>query len=356
MIYKAFFDVKKLKEEAFLLEKETNNPDFWKNADKAKQINKQLSEINTKISFFSNISKKIDEIKDFLELIKTETCSTDEKESIFNESETLLSDIDKDLSSFERKLLYSGKYDDLPAILEFHPGAGGTEAHDWAEMLLRMYTRYAQDNNYTCKVIDVISGDEAGISSATIIISGKYAYGNLKSEKGVHRLIRNSPFDADGARHTSFASVNVIPEIDNSINIEINPADLKIDTFHSSGPGGQNVNKTESAVRVTHIPTNIVVSCQIERDQLANKETCLAMLKSKLFQLEQKKKEDEINTITGEKKEISFSSQIRTYVFSPYTLVKDHRNDYSETDVKKVMDGSIQGFIDAYLQHVYKSN
>ena len=351
MIYKAYFDVNKLKEEYKSLQKEVDDPNFWKDLNNAKRVNKQLSEIDSKMSVFSSVTRKISDAKDFLEILKE-----DIEETIFDETESLLNAASIDLASFERKLLYSGKYDDLPAILEFHPGAGGTEAHDWAEMLLRMYTRYAQDNNYSCKVIDLITGEEAGISSATIIISGKYAYGNLKSEKGVHRLIRNSPFDADGARHTSFASVNVIPEIDNTINIEINPSDLRIDTFHSSGAGGQNVNKTESAVRITHLPTNIVVSCQVERDQLANKETCLAMLKSKLFQLEQKKREEELSKITGEKKDISFSSQIRTYVFSPYTMVKDHRNDYSETDVKKVMDGSIQGFIDAYLHYSYKNN
>ena len=351
MSYKAFFDVEKLKNEYLSLQKEADMPDFWQNPANAKQINKQISELNSKISIFNGINRKFSDIDDFLELLKEDT-----EETLIEEVISILGDINKELDSFERKLLYSNKYDDLPAILEFHPGAGGTEAHDWAEMLLRMYTRYAQDNNYSCKIIDLISGEEAGISSATIIISGKYAYGNLKSENGVHRLIRNSPFDADGARHTSFASVNVIPEVDSTIDIEINPSDLRIDTFHASGPGGQNVNKTESAVRITHLPTNIVVSCQVERDQLSNKETCLAMLKSKLFQIEQKKREEELNKLNGVKKEISFSSQIRTYVFSPYTMVKDHRNDYSETDVKKVMDGSIQGFIDAYLHYFYKKN
>lgn len=350
MIYKAFFDLDNLKEEYSKLQKEVDDPNFWKDLDKAKTINKYLSEISNKISLITSLNKDMVDVNAYFELIKEE-----KDESLFDEIDLLLEKIDTQISSFERRLLYSGKYDDLPAILEFHPGAGGTEAHDWASMLYRMYSRYASDNGYKLKVIDMLVGEEAGISSATIIISGKYAYGNLKSEKGVHRLIRNSPFDADGARHTSFASVNVIPEIDNTINIDINPADLKVDTFHSSGAGGQNVNKTESAVRITHIPSGIVVSCQIERDQLANKETCMAMLKSKLFQIELKKQEDELNKIVGEKKDISFSSQIRTYVFSPYTLVKDHRTDYSENDVKKVMDGSIQGFIDSYLHYLYKN-
>ena len=350
MIYKAFFDLDNLKEEYSKLQKEVDDPNFWKDLDKAKTTNKYLSEISNKISLITSLNKDMADVNAYFELIKEE-----KDESLFDEIDLLLEKIDTQISSFERRLLYSGKYDDLPAILEFHPGAGGTEAHDWASMLYRMYSRYASDNGYKLKVIDMLVGEEAGISSATIIISGKYAYGNLKSEKGVHRLIRNSPFDADGARHTSFASVNVIPEIDNTINIDINPADLKVDTFHSSGAGGQNVNKTESAVRITHIPSGIVVSRQIERDQLANKETCMAMLKSKLFQIELKKQEDELNKIVGEKKDISFSSQIRTYVFSPYTLVKDHRTDYSENDVKKVMDGSIQGFIDSYLHYLYKN-
>ena len=350
MIYKAFFDLDNLKEEYSKLQKEVDDPNFWKDLDKAKTTNKYLSEIANKISLITSLNKDMADVNAYFELIKEE-----KDKSLFDEIDLLLEKIDTQISSFERRLLYSGKYDDLPAILEFHPGAGGTEAHDWASMLYRMYSRYASDNGYKLKVIDMLVGEEAGISSATIIISGKYAYGNLKSEKGVHRLIRNSPFDADGARHTSFASVNVIPEIDNTINIDINPADLKVDTFHSSGAGGQNVNKTESAVRITHIPSGIVVSCQIERDQLANKETCMAMLKSKLFQIELKKQEDELNKIVGEKKDISFSSQIRTYVFSPYTLVKDHRTDYSENDVKKVMDGSIQGFIDSYLHYLYKN-
>ena len=223
-------------------------------------------------------------------------------------------------------------------------------------MLLRRYERFCESNGYHYKIVDRIEGEEAGISSATRVVEGKRAYGNLRSENGVHRLVRISPFDASGSRHTSFASVSVIPEIDDSIDIEIRPEDLRIDTYHSSGAGGQNVNKTESAVRITHLPTGIVVSCQIERDQLANKETCREMLRSKLFQIELKKKQDELNKISGQKKDISFSSQIRSYVFCPYTLVKDHRDDYSEVSVQSVMDGKINGFIDAYLKWDFRRN
>lgn len=214
-----------------------------------------------------------------------------------------------------------------------------------------MYLRYAEDKGYKVKILDILEGEEAGISSCTIMVLGKNAYGNLRSEHGVHRLVRISPFDASGSRHTSFASVNVMPEFNNNIEININPSDLRIDTYHSSGAGGQNVNKTESAVRITHLPTGIVVSCQVERDQLANKETCMDMLKSKLFQLEERKRQEKLDSISGVKKDISFSSQIRSYVFCPYTLVKDHRDDYEEVNVQAVMDGKIQGFIDHFLRY-----
>ena len=267
---------------------------------------------------------------------------------LHKECEIAIAQLDKEMTKFQKNLFYSGPYDSNNAILEFHPGAGGTEAHDWASMLLRMYERYAEIAGFNFKVLDILEGDEAGISSATLLITGKMAYGNLRSENGVHRLVRFSPFDASGGRHTSFASVNVMPEFDNSINIEINPADLEIDTYHSSGAGGQ---KTESAVRITHKPTGIVVSCQVERSQMQNKEMAMNMLRSKLFQLEEKKRQEKMDKIGGVKKDISFSSQIRSYVFCPYTLVKDLRTDYSEANVQNVMDGNIQNFIDAYLRY-----
>ena len=275
-------------------------------------------------------------------------------QDIFVDADQQLIALSKDFDAFQKNLFYSGKYDSEDAILEFHPGAGGTEAHDWAGMLLRMYERYCEAYSFHYRVMDFIEGEEAGISSATLLVTGKNAYGNLRGENGVHRLVRISPFDAGGSRHTSFASVSVVPEIKEGIDIKINPTDLRIDTYHSSGAGGQNVNKTESAVRITHLPTGIVVSCQIERDQLANKEFCMAMLKSKLFQLEEKKRQAEMDKLGGVKKDISFSSQIRSYVFCPYTLVKDHRDDYSEVNVQSVMDGNIQGFIDNYLKWDFK--
>ena len=275
----------------------------------------------------------------------------EDEEGIHSECETLLGRLSKEMNIFQKNLFFSGPYDNQNAILEFHPGAGGTEAHDWASMLLRMYTRYAELAGFSYKILDILEGEEAGISSATLLVSGKMAYGNLRSENGVHRLVRFSPFDASGGRHTSFASVSVIPELDQSIAIDINPADLQIDTYHSSGAGGQNVNKTESAVRITHKPTGIVVSCQVERSQMQNKELAMNMLRSKLFQLEEKKRQEEKEKIGGVKKDISFSSQIRSYVFCPYTLVKDLRTDYSETNVQSVMDGNIQNFIDSYLRY-----
>jgi peptide chain release factor 2 len=345
LICKAVFDIPELEKESAELSKETLDPSFWQNPSHAKDVNQKLADINDKVSSINSFHKRLDSIKESLEFLKAENDA-----DIFKDADESLVSLDTDFSLFQKKIYYSGPYDNHNAILEFHPGAGGTEAHDWASMLLRMYQRYAEKMGYAYKVLDLLPGEEAGISSASLMIIGKMAYGNLRSESGVHRLVRISPFDASGSRHTSFASVNVMPQFDNSIQIDINPTDLRIDTYHSSGAGGQNVNKTESAVRITHLPTGIVVSCQVERDQLANKETCMEMLKAKLFQIEEKKRADTLNHIGGVKKDISFSSQIRSYVFCPYTLVKDHRTDYSEVSVQNVMDGNLSGFIDAYLK------
>jgi peptide chain release factor 2 len=284
-----------------------------------------------------------------LELLK------EEKDPAFqSETETDLNDFAKEVAAFEDLNYLSGPYDSKNAILDFHPGAGGTEAHDWASMLLRMYMRFAERHKFKAEVVDMIEGEEAGISSATVVISGKNAYGMLKSENGVHRLVRISPFDASKSRHTSFASVSVMPQFDSSIELNIDEKDLKIDTYRSSGAGGQNVNKTESAVRITHIPSGIVVTCQIERDQLSNKEMAMNLLKSRLFAKEEEERNEKLNKIHGEKKDIQFGSQIRSYVFCPYTLVKDHRTDYEETDVLNVMDGGLDNFIKAYLRKAFK--
>lgn len=252
------------------------------------------------------------------------------------------------------KHCFHGKYDKNNAILTLHPGAGGTESQDWAEMLYRMYLRWATLNGYTTKELDYLEGEEAGLKSVTVLISGENAYGHLKSEIGVHRLVRISPFDAGGRRHTSFASVEVLPEITDDIDIQINTDDLRIDTYRASGAGGQHINKTDSAVRITHIPTNVVVSCQTERSQLQNKETALKMLKSKLLDLKEKEQKDRIEDLKGEKKDIAWGSQIRSYVFCPYTLVKDHRTGYETGNVQAVMDGEINGFIQSYLKMFVK--
>lgn len=258
--------------------------------------------------------------------------------------------LDKTLKAFETLILLNGPYDDLPAILELHPGAGGTESQDWCEMLYRMYQRYAVRKNYKIEVLDYQSGEEAGIKSVTIRIKGKYAYGYLKSEHGVHRLVRISPFDSNARRHTSFVSVEVMPEIDQRIDINIKDEDLKIDVYRSSGAGGQSVNTTDSAVRITHLPTNTVVTCQNERSQLKNKETAMDILRSKLAILEIEKQNKLLNELKGEQKDIGWGSQIRSYVFHPYQMVKDHRTDYETSQTVAVMDGDIDGFINAYLK------
>lgn len=258
------------------------------------------------------------------------------------------------MDAFETELYLSGAYDHMNAILEFHPGAGGTEAHDWAGMLFRMYTKYCDSHGFKYKVLDYQEGEEAGISSATLEVMGKNAYGLLKSERGVHRMVRLSPFDAAHSRHTSFASVNVMPELDDSVDVEINPAEITIETYRSSGAGGQNVNKTESAIRIIHHPTGIVVTCQVERSQMQNKALAMNLLKSRLFQLREKERQEKLNKINGVKKDIEWGSQIRSYVFQPYTMVKDHRTEYSVGDIQKVMDGNLDGFIDAYLKWKYK--
>lgn len=263
--------------------------------------------------------------------------------------------LQKELEDLELQTLLSGKYDKNNAILTLHPGAGGTESQDWAEMLYRMYSKWAANNGFSLKELDYLEGDEAGLKSVTFLISGLNAYGYLKSEMGVHRLVRISPFDAGGRRHTSFASLEVLPEITEDIEIEINPDDLRIDTYRASGAGGQHINKTSSAVRITHIPTNIVVACQSERSQIQNRETAMKMLKSKLLELKEKEKKDKIENLKGNQMDIAWGSQIRSYVFCPYTLVKDHRTNYETGNVQAVMDGDLNDFIFEYLKQNAKS-
>ena len=281
-----------------------------------------------------------------------ELLQVEEEQEIIKEllSNTIV--LEKEIDKLETTTLLSGKYDINNAIITIHPGAGGTEAQDWAEMLYRMYSRWANANNYEIKELDYLDGEEAGLKSVTFLVSGDYAYGYLKGEMGVHRLVRISPFDAGGRRHTSFASVEVLPEIAEDIEVDINPDDLRIDTYRASGAGGQHVNKTSSAIRITHIPTNIVVACQSERSQIQNRETAMKMLKSKLINLKEKEQKEKIDDLKGIQMDIAWGSQIRSYVFCPYTLVKDHRTNYEVGNVQAVMDGDLNGFMDEYLKYI----
>ena len=326
------------------LEKEMSLPEFWSDTQKA---NKQISELKLLRGITRPWRDWQEEYKNLAEL--AELVEEEDKESIDQLKEEL-EKLKIRLAEIEFRSLLSGQHDDKSAILSIHAGAGGTESCDWAEMLLRMYTRWAENRGFKTEMIDTLVGEEAGIRSATVIIRGDYAYGLLKAEEGVHRLVRISPFDANRRRHTSFASVDVIPEIENEIKIEINEADLKIDTFRAGGPGGQHVNVTDSAVRITHLPTGLLVQCQNERSQHKNKATALKVLKARLYEYERKKKEEERLKEHRVKGEIAWGSQIRSYVMHPYSLVKDHRTDYQTSNVNAVMDGKIEGFIEAYLK------
>ena len=320
--------------------------EFWQKApNETSKILSQIKQLKSKVEQYKTISQEVFNLQDLTELANMENDENVAKD-ILKSTTTLENQIEK----LQLETLLSGKYDKNNAILTLHPGAGGTESQDWAEMLYRMYTRWASKKGYEVKELDYLEGDEAGIKSVTFEIVGENAYGYMKCEMGVHRLVRISPFDAGGRRHTSFASLEVLPEITDDIQIEINQDDLRIDTYRASGAGGQHINKTSSAVRITHIPTNIVVACQSERSQIQNRETAMRMLKSKLLNLKEQEQKDTIDELKGEQKDIAWGSQIRSYVFCPYTLVKDHRTNYEIGNVESVMDGNIDGFIESYLK------
>ena len=337
--------LKALKEEQAKLEEQSAQPNFWDDMDNSQKVLRKISGIKNKIASYQSLS---DDFEETLMLI--EIADEEGDLSHLDEAKEGVERVQKELETQKLSTLLTGEYDQNNAILTFHAGAGGTEAQDWAEMLYRMYTRWAERHGFKYKILDYLDGEEAGIKSASILVEGLNAYGYLKSEVGVHRLVRVSPFDASGRRHTSFASLEIIPEINDEIQIDIKDEDLKVDTYRSSGAGGQKVNKTSSAVRITHLPTGIVVACQNERSQHQNRAVCMTMLKSKLVEIKEREHLDRIEDIKGEQKEIGWGSQIRSYVFMPYTLVKDHRTGYEMGNINAIMDGDLDGFINAYLK------
>lgn len=339
------FDLAKLEQDIAAYEEEMVAPTFWDNNETAQQTIQKLNESKQVYDTFHKLEVQHEEIELLFELYKEEPDA-----DVLAEVIELIPNLEHQVEQYELNMLLNGPHDKCHAILELHPGAGGTESQDWGSMLLRMYTRWAEKQGYRVEMIDYQDGEEAGIKSVTMRIEGYNAYGYLKSEKGVHRLVRISPFDAAGKRHTSFCSVDIMPEIEGDIDIDINPDDLKIDVYRASGAGGQHINKTSSAVRITHLPTGIVTQSQSQRSQFKNKDQAMSMLKSKLYQLEEEKKAAELAAIRGEQKEIGWGSQIRNYVFHPYSLVKDLRSGHETGNITAVMDGDLNPFMDAYLK------
>ena len=326
------------------LEARTQEPDFWNNVEKAQSLQTKLKRLQKKVDNFNSLAAEREDLLTMCELANEE-----EDLSYLEELQTGLADLKENFEKMRLETLLTGEYDKNNCIITLHAGAGGTEAQDWVSMLYRMYTRWAEAHGYEIKVLEYLDGDEAGIKSCSMMLTGENAYGFLRSEIGVHRLVRISPFDSAGRRHTSFASCEVMPELDDTIDIKIDPSDLRVDTYRSTGKGGQHINKTDSAVRLTHLPTGVVVACQSERSQIQNRETAMEMLKAKLFALAQAAQMEKIEDLKGNQMDIAWGSQIRSYVFCPYTLVKDLRTGYEEGDVDAVMDGKLDGFINAFL-------
>jgi peptide chain release factor 2 len=339
-----------LEEDIAEAENRMAEPGFWDNSEKAQQLINETNVLKEKYQQFHQLADELEELDIMSEMQQEEYDGEIQKEL----EERLLA-LKEKLTTYELSLLLNEPYDKNNVIMELHPGAGGTESQDWGSMLLRMYTRWADSHHFQVETLDYQAGDEAGIKSVTLLIKGYNAYGYLKSEKGVHRLVRISPFDSAKRRHTSFCSVDIMPELDENVEIDINPDDLKVDTYRASGAGGQHINKTESAVRITHMPTGTVVASQAQRSQLKNREQAMGMLKAKLYQLEMDKKAQEAAALRGEQLEIGWGSQIRSYVFHPYSMVKDHRTNYETGNVQAVMDGDLDGFIDAYLKQQINS-
>ena len=338
-------DVKAMRNEIDELDHKASEPGFWDDTQNSQKILQRSAKLKDKLASMESLRNLWDDAMTLCELANEEGDLT-----VLPDAQAEIEKLSQDLEQQRLQTLLTGEYDAKNAILTFHAGAGGTEAQDWADMLYRMYNRWAERHNYKVKLLDYLDGEEAGLKSASILIEGENAYGFLKGENGVHRLVRVSPFDASGRRHTSFASLEVMPEIDDTVEVEINPADIKMDVYRASGAGGHKVNKTSSAVRLTHIPTGIVVACQVERSQYQNRDVAMRMLKSKLLEIKEREHLDKIEDIKGVQKEIAWGSQIRSYVFMPYTMVKDHRTGYETGNVNAVMDGDLDGFIHAYLK------
>ncbi|HEX9457999.1 MAG TPA: peptide chain release factor 2 [Thermoanaerobaculia bacterium] len=341
-LVRSYFDLDSARKTLDEIEREMSAPGFWDKPETAQEVGRKRARVEKRIASGETINAKAEELEVLLELQR-------EGEHVDADIEQLVSQLEAEVTSIEMTMKLSGEHDERDVILAIHPGAGGTESQDWAEMLLRMYLRYAERKGWSAEIVDYQAGEEAGLKSATVMVRGDYAYGYMKSEHGVHRLVRISPFDAAKRRHTSFASVYVYPDIDEEIEIEINDKDLRVDTYRSSGAGGQHVNVTDSAVRITHLPSGIVVTCQNERSQHKNRDVAMKLLRSKLYQLEVEKRQEDQEKLEGEKKDIAFGSQIRSYVMQPYQMIKDLRTGYEVGDVQRVMDGDLDGFVEAYL-------